>query len=533
MREDHSIRGQIIHSSSSSLKSPLSPYISTSVSGVIPYSSHSMRSSLEQPHHHHRHHHHHHSIPPHVPSHAQYRPFYSQHTSQQQQQLYHPHRNNSDNNSSSNGHGYSTLQNESYDSYKRKEIKKKTKNCDINGNDEIMKEKEQEKEVIGINTSTGSSIGIGFVSKTDFSVDYTEEQEEAEEKAEVGMGNPIQYRLIQLKPKRKRASPAQLHVLNQVFAETYFPSTGMRLRLAKELGMSPRAVQIWFQNRRQNLKGRKSDYSSGSDKSIERDRNSVGESKDHVIGSNHHHHHHPPSHHDDKSKSIGSQLSSLSSSTDTIMKGTSNVVSVIPVSSESSSAHASPLSSPPTSPCTIPFSQPQIHSSDYFPQQQQQQLIQQKDNILPTLSKILSTTITTTLGMGNEKDDVIMVENQNYTNDDGHSSHFSSSSNQDLYFQSQEHQHDPHHHNQALLSPPTSPATPECMTEIKNESVHDLNSSSSSSTSSNAFITTSTATGILTSVSSSVSSTTITSENNERSVSKLLPNDHVALMVYV
>ncbi|KAI8377884.1 Homeodomain-like protein [Radiomyces spectabilis] len=59
-----------------------------------------------------------------------------------------------------------------------------------------------------------------------------------------------------LKAKRKRASPSQLSVLNRVFSQTYFPSTEMRVELGKQLGMSPRTVQIWFQNRRQSLRTR-------------------------------------------------------------------------------------------------------------------------------------------------------------------------------------------------------------------------------------------------------------------------------------
>ncbi|KAK4521212.1 Protein kinase C signaling pathway involved MAPKK protein [Mucor velutinosus] len=59
-----------------------------------------------------------------------------------------------------------------------------------------------------------------------------------------------------LKAKRKRASPNQLVVLNRVFNQTYFPSTEIRIALGKQLGMSPRTVQIWFQNKRQALRSR-------------------------------------------------------------------------------------------------------------------------------------------------------------------------------------------------------------------------------------------------------------------------------------
>ncbi|KAI8323672.1 Homeodomain-like protein, partial [Martensiomyces pterosporus] len=63
--------------------------------------------------------------------------------------------------------------------------------------------------------------------------------------------HPQQVSPPPIKGKRKRASPQQLEVLNKVFATTSFPSTDMRNRLARELGMTPRTVQIWFQNKRQ------------------------------------------------------------------------------------------------------------------------------------------------------------------------------------------------------------------------------------------------------------------------------------------
>lgn len=59
-----------------------------------------------------------------------------------------------------------------------------------------------------------------------------------------------------VKAKRKRASPSQLSVLNRVFQQTFFPSTELRVELGKQLGMSPRTVQIWFQNKRQSLRTR-------------------------------------------------------------------------------------------------------------------------------------------------------------------------------------------------------------------------------------------------------------------------------------
>ncbi|RIA87990.1 homeobox domain-containing protein, partial [Glomus cerebriforme] len=59
-----------------------------------------------------------------------------------------------------------------------------------------------------------------------------------------------------VKAKRKRANANQLKVLNQVFQHTFFPSTELRIQLGKQLGMSPRTVQIWFQNKRQSWRSK-------------------------------------------------------------------------------------------------------------------------------------------------------------------------------------------------------------------------------------------------------------------------------------
>lgn len=56
------------------------------------------------------------------------------------------------------------------------------------------------------------------------------------------------------KPKRRRATSYQVARLNEVFEQTFFPSSEQRLDLAKELNMTPRVVQIWFQNKRQGWK---------------------------------------------------------------------------------------------------------------------------------------------------------------------------------------------------------------------------------------------------------------------------------------
>lgn len=54
-----------------------------------------------------------------------------------------------------------------------------------------------------------------------------------------------------VKPKRKRANAMQVEVLKKTFQQSPFPSTDVRRKLAKQLGMTARSVQIWFQNQRQ------------------------------------------------------------------------------------------------------------------------------------------------------------------------------------------------------------------------------------------------------------------------------------------
>ncbi|KAK9367818.1 hypothetical protein V1509DRAFT_625434 [Lipomyces kononenkoae] len=74
----------------------------------------------------------------------------------------------------------------------------------------------------------------------------------------------VQSHLAPLKPKRKRATQQQVNRLNEVFQQTFFPSTEQRLELSRELGMTPRTVQIWFQNRRQGWRA-ESRRSTGTD----------------------------------------------------------------------------------------------------------------------------------------------------------------------------------------------------------------------------------------------------------------------------
>ena len=57
-----------------------------------------------------------------------------------------------------------------------------------------------------------------------------------------------------LKKRRQRVNKEQLDVLEQYFTRDRMPSQQIRMELAKQLGMSTRRVQIWFQNKRAKLK---------------------------------------------------------------------------------------------------------------------------------------------------------------------------------------------------------------------------------------------------------------------------------------
>ncbi|SGZ57284.1 CIC11C00000002708 [Sungouiella intermedia] len=58
--------------------------------------------------------------------------------------------------------------------------------------------------------------------------------------------------------KRRRTSPYELSILNQEFQLGSTPSKARRTEIAERVNMSEKAVQIWFQNKRQSLRRLKS-----------------------------------------------------------------------------------------------------------------------------------------------------------------------------------------------------------------------------------------------------------------------------------
>ncbi|KAI8377952.1 homeobox domain-containing protein, partial [Radiomyces spectabilis] len=53
---------------------------------------------------------------------------------------------------------------------------------------------------------------------------------------------------------RTRTTPEQLAVLEKTFSVNPSPNNRVREQLSRELGMSERSIQIWFQNRRAKVK---------------------------------------------------------------------------------------------------------------------------------------------------------------------------------------------------------------------------------------------------------------------------------------
>ena len=76
-------------------------------------------------------------------------------------------------------------------------------------------------------------------------------------------------KLAKHKKKRQRTSPDQLAVLERIFKGNHTPDQETRQRLSKELGMTSRRIQIWFQNKRAKIK--KIQQSELKDDSIEED----------------------------------------------------------------------------------------------------------------------------------------------------------------------------------------------------------------------------------------------------------------------
>lgn len=57
-------------------------------------------------------------------------------------------------------------------------------------------------------------------------------------------------------PKKKRLSTEQLESLENSFQDEIKLDPDRKMKLAKELGLQPRQIAVWFQNRRARWKGK-------------------------------------------------------------------------------------------------------------------------------------------------------------------------------------------------------------------------------------------------------------------------------------
>lgn len=87
----------------------------------------------------------------------------------------------------------------------------------------------------------------------------------------IGKEAVVDAKAPKMKAKRRRADAEQLQALRAVFERTAFPNTEERAMIAKDLNLTPRQIQIWFQNRRAALKpSRKASTSSTPSSSLAR-----------------------------------------------------------------------------------------------------------------------------------------------------------------------------------------------------------------------------------------------------------------------
>ncbi len=91
-----------------------------------------------------------------------------------------------------------------------------------------------------IRTTSGSGGGGGGVGGGHGAGDEFEQEEEE--------FSGMIYDPYQVK-HRKRTTPEQLGVLERAFDENNKPSAMARKQMAELVGMTPRSVQVWFQNR--------------------------------------------------------------------------------------------------------------------------------------------------------------------------------------------------------------------------------------------------------------------------------------------
>ncbi|CAJ0846338.1 4643_t:CDS:2, partial [Entrophospora sp. SA101] len=68
-----------------------------------------------------------------------------------------------------------------------------------------------------------------------------------------------------MKNARRRLTEDETLKLNKIFETIQKPDSNLRTQLAKQLNMSSRAIQVWFQNRRAKLKRDAMELKSAAD----------------------------------------------------------------------------------------------------------------------------------------------------------------------------------------------------------------------------------------------------------------------------
>jgi len=200
---------------------------------------------------------------------------------------------------------------------------------------------------------------------------------------------------INNKKKRQRTSPEQLAILEQIFETDKMPSQQIRTRLANQLGMSSRRVQIWFQNKRAKVKrggpfGKEDgseDPFGGDDDNMEDDDESMDQENSLTIDDGQATSSPLNTSSDNIVPSISPVLSSInntSSTTNTTTTTTNNNNNITLTGGASPALNSfnfhlnqslNKLQSPPSPPSTVP---PSPLSKKIKQQQQQQQQIQQQ-----------------------------------------------------------------------------------------------------------------------------------------------------------
>ncbi|KAJ2856050.1 hypothetical protein GGI22_003930 [Coemansia erecta] len=105
-------------------------------------------------------------------------------------------------------------------------------------------------------SSSLSSIGGQEGGATSSTTGISESGVAGASRTQVSVSASAQAGEVTRRRTRTTLTPYQLRVLFRVWERTQYPSSDLRFRLATSLMMTPRNVQIWFQNQRQKTKER-------------------------------------------------------------------------------------------------------------------------------------------------------------------------------------------------------------------------------------------------------------------------------------